>query len=152
MDLKRKRRKCVLFTQSKCVSTGLSIQDISPLGRVPSLIRSLIQMMEDSPITPSHGTTPLLCHTSKFMEMGGRAHFFLSLVGRSSISALICDSFMPAMRLILGTGKWTAGGCGSLPHFQHLGLQFLRRLGELSLTQTVCFRHKTRANGKSLEN
>lgn len=27
--------------------------------------------------------------TSKFMEIGGLAHFFLSLVGRSSISALI---------------------------------------------------------------
>lgn len=39
--------------------------------------------------------------TSKFMEMGGRAHFFLSLVGSSSISALIWDSFIPAMRLIL---------------------------------------------------
>lgn len=39
--------------------------------------------------------------TSKFMEMGGRAHFFLSLVGSSSISALICDSFIPAIRLIL---------------------------------------------------
>lgn len=39
--------------------------------------------------------------TSKFMEMGGLAHFFLSLVGSSSISALIWDSFIPAMRLIL---------------------------------------------------
>lgn len=39
--------------------------------------------------------------TSKFMEMGGRAHFFLSLVGSSSISALIWDSFIPAIRFIL---------------------------------------------------
>ncbi len=49
--------------------------------------------------------------TSKFMEMGGRAHFFLSLVGSSSISALIWDSFIPAMRLILsrqtGGVTWT---------------------------------------------
>ncbi len=46
--------------------------------------------------------------TSKFMEMGGRAHFFLSLVGSSSISALIWDSFIPAMRLILSRhrGGW----------------------------------------------
>lgn len=41
--------------------------------------------------------------TSKFIEIGGLAHFFLSLVGRSSISALIWDSFIPAMRLILHT-------------------------------------------------
>lgn len=41
--------------------------------------------------------------TSKFIEMGGLAHFFLSLVGKSSISALIWDSFIPAMRLILNT-------------------------------------------------
>ncbi len=46
--------------------------------------------------------------TSKFMEMGGRAHFFLSLVGSSSISALIWDSFIPAMRLILS--RQTGGG------------------------------------------
>lgn len=46
--------------------------------------------------------------TSKFMEMGGRAHFFLSLVGSSSISALIWDSFIPAMRLILRTVQWSA--------------------------------------------
>lgn len=39
--------------------------------------------------------------TSKFMEIGGRAHFFLSLVGSSSISALIWDSFIPAIRFIL---------------------------------------------------
>lgn len=40
--------------------------------------------------------------TSKFMEIGGRAHFFLSLVGSSSISALIWDSFMPAILFTLG--------------------------------------------------
>lgn len=39
--------------------------------------------------------------TSKFIEIGGLAHFFLSLVGSSSISALIWDSFIPAIRLIL---------------------------------------------------
>lgn len=47
--------------------------------------------------------------TSKFIEIGGLAHFFLSLVGSSSISALIWDSFIPAMRLILPTGRWWKG-------------------------------------------
>lgn len=61
------------------------------------------------PSIPCYGSRPLSRHTSKFMEMGGRAHFFLSFVGSSSISALICDSFMPAMRLILGTQEQAMG-------------------------------------------
>ena len=39
--------------------------------------------------------------TSKFMETGGRVHFFLLSVCKSSISAEIWDSFMPAIRFIL---------------------------------------------------
>ena len=39
--------------------------------------------------------------TSKFIETGGRVHFFLLSVCKSSISADIWDSFMPAIRLIL---------------------------------------------------
>ena len=39
--------------------------------------------------------------TSKFMEMGGLVHFFLSLVLRSSISALNWHSFIPPILLIL---------------------------------------------------
>lgn len=70
------------------------------------------------PRIPCYGSRPLFHHTSKFMEMGGRAHFFLSLVGSSSISALICDSFMPAMRLILGTQEqWAASAAGRLEEF-----------------------------------
>lgn len=57
----------------------------------------------------------LLPPTSKFMEMGGRAHFFLSLVGSSSISALIWDSFIPAMRLILREHKGRSGSPGAAP-------------------------------------
>lgn len=84
---------------------GIPTQDNSqprPSSLIPKEQR-LISTITDFPSTHSHGTRPPLCYTSKFIEMGGRAHFFLSLVGRSSISALICDSFMPAMRLILGT-------------------------------------------------
>lgn len=84
------------------------------------------------PSLPSYGCRPLLCHTSKFIEMGGRAHFFLSLVGRSSISALICDSFMPAMRLILGTQEqWAADAPGSLEEFQGGGEREPRSLWEV---------------------
>ena len=39
--------------------------------------------------------------TSKFMDTGGRVHFFLLSVCKSSISAEIWDSFMPAIRFIL---------------------------------------------------
>lgn len=39
--------------------------------------------------------------TSKFIEMGGLVHFFLSLVFRSSISALSWHSFIPPILLIL---------------------------------------------------
>ena len=39
--------------------------------------------------------------TSKFIEMGGLVHFFLSLVVRSSISAFKEHSFIPAILFIL---------------------------------------------------
>lgn len=39
--------------------------------------------------------------TSKFMEIGGRVHFFFVSVSNNSISADSCVSFMPAIRLIL---------------------------------------------------
>ena len=39
--------------------------------------------------------------TSKLREIGGRAHFLLSLVVIRSISALICDSFIPPILFIL---------------------------------------------------
>lgn len=44
--------------------------------------------------------------TSKFIEIGGRVHFFLVSVSSSSISAESWVSFMPAMRLILKNSKW----------------------------------------------
>lgn len=39
--------------------------------------------------------------TSKFIEIGGRVHFFFVSVSNNSISADSCVSFMPAIRLIL---------------------------------------------------
>lgn len=39
--------------------------------------------------------------TSKFIEIGGRVHFFLASVSNNSISADSCVSFIPAIRLIL---------------------------------------------------
>lgn len=96
------------------------------------------------PSIPCHDSRPLLCHTSKFMEMGGRAHFFLSLVGRSSISALICDSFMPAMRLILGTQGHEQQSAGKLEKFQGGG--------ERERTQEFMGGARTRKCGKDLDN
>lgn len=39
--------------------------------------------------------------TSKFIEIGGRVHFFFVSVSNNSISADNCVSFIPAIRLIL---------------------------------------------------
>lgn len=55
--------------------------------------------------------------TSKFMEMGGRVHFFLLSVCNSSISAEICDSFMPAIRLILNVKGFFCSNGTRLKHF-----------------------------------
>ena len=59
--------------------------------------------VEHSSTQTDRPATPDL--TSKFMEIGGRVHFFLSPVASSSISALSWHSFMPPIRLILQHGQ-----------------------------------------------
>ncbi len=52
------------------------------------------------------------------MEIGGLVHFFLLSVCSSSISAEICDSFIPAMRLIFQTMAFSEALYLALPFIQ----------------------------------
>lgn len=84
----------------RIVQLGLKdfqVSDFEPGWCKWDLRQKFNQTDNQNPVTDSANTA----NTSKFIEIGGRVHFFFVSVCKSSISAESCDSFIPPIRLIL---------------------------------------------------
>ena len=88
--------------------------------------------------------------TSKFIEIGGRVHFFFVSVSSSSISADICDSFIPPIRFIFHTIAFSLALYFALPFMQMrvtpLVLSGVGILAAIGSQVLLAFRHILKLN------